>query len=66
MDSKIIAYIICILGGIIAAYFEYSYKKSVKKDKDEESVARNITSIGIYFFIILAIYAAIMLFIKIY
>ena len=66
MTSKIAAYIFAILAGVLGGFVEYKYRKSVKADPSERSVARDITSVIAYLMIILAIYSFIMLVVNVF
>lgn len=62
MESKIIAYILFIVGGFFALLHEYYYRKSIKIDKSEKSIGRNMLSWAIYLYLIFTFYVIIKLF----
>jgi hypothetical protein len=61
MTFKVFAYLFAILVGFLAGYVEYDYRKSVKANPREKSLARDITSVSAYLMILFAIYSFIML-----
>ena len=52
MDSKIVSFIVLIMGGFFGLLREYYYRISVKRDKHEESLGRNFVSWAIYFYLV--------------
>ena len=65
MESKIVAYIIFIIGGFLGLLSEYYYRTSIKKDKNEESPGRNMLSWAIYLYLVYTVYVIFKLFFEI-
>jgi len=61
MDSKILGYIAFIIGSFFLLFREYYYRRSIKKDKYEESTGRNILSWATYLCLVYTVYVLIKL-----